>query len=217
MRDIMATGYQAGANCKWFGCDGANNPKEADKLTSAGPATKLTSDQVQQGMQDRLAFVDDASGEYGSMLAFASTYADAVMHTRDQVISISDRLLPWEVSRTNPPEKTYFPGGSSGFSMYKPMYGLGELHFGEDVRAQESMEFVRQQIALEPHTRVCVRVRVRPRTRVLTAHPHGCFCSRVTDQPGVDEQRALLHRARPTLSPTQTPTIPPPPPPPARC
>ena len=147
MRDIMATGYQAGGNCKWFGTDAANDPESFDKasgggLTNADFAAKAQ--RVASAMQDRLAFTDDASGEYGSMIAFASTYDDAVNTSRDQVISISERLLPWEVSRTNPPAKSYFPGGSDGFNYYKNLYGLTQLHFGEDVRAQENMEFISQ-------------------------------------------------------------------------
>ena len=139
MRDIMATGYQAGGNCRWFGCSTANDTKSMD-----GAGTPLDAASVAQAMQDRLAFTDDASGEYGSMLAFGSSYDDAVNSSRDQVISISERLLPWEIGRANPPAKSYFPGGEDGFRAYMNPYGLNTLHFGEDVRAQENMEFIAQ-------------------------------------------------------------------------
>jgi hypothetical protein len=139
MRDIMMTGYQAGSNCKWFGTNNTNDTKTGDK-TGGGRALTVAS--VQEDIQERLAFTDDASGEYGSMLAFAHSYKDATEHQRDQVISISERLLPWEISRANPPSKTYFPGGNAGFDAYKASYGLTSLHFGEDVRATENMEFI---------------------------------------------------------------------------
>ena len=95
-------------------------------------------------MSARLAFDDDVSGDYASMLAFACPYSEAATQSRDQVISISDRLLPWEVSRSNDPEKAYFPGGKDGFDLYKSKYGLSTIHFGEDVRAAENMAFISQ-------------------------------------------------------------------------
>ena len=48
------------------------------------------------------------------MLAFLSPNGDEAAASRDQVISISDRLLPWEVAKNADPEKKYYPGGQSG-------------------------------------------------------------------------------------------------------
>lgn len=55
-----------------------------------------------------------------------------------QVISISQRYLPWEVQKGS---KDYFPGGQAGFDAYMGV-GLNAIHFGEDVRAAENMEFI---------------------------------------------------------------------------
>ena len=60
------------------------------------------------------------------------------------MISITDRLLPWEVARNAAPEKTYFPGGKTGYDYYKQLWQLNQIHFGEDVRATENMAFMSQ-------------------------------------------------------------------------
>jgi len=134
MRDIMCSGYVAGGNTRWFGAKaGSNVLKEV-----------VNADDVLRGLNKRLSFEDDASGEYASMLAFACPVSDAASESRDQVISITDRLLPWEVSRNAAPEKTYFPGGPDAYTIYKAMWQLNQIHFGEDVRATENMAFMSQ-------------------------------------------------------------------------
>ena len=134
LRDVMCNGYVAGGNCKFFGADG--------KLTDANP---LTGDKVRNAIQERLAYTDDLDADYGSMLAFLSSYNEMEVGSRDQVISISDRLLPWEVTKGPGTSKgnSGFPGGQAGYEVYRGMYGLDQIHFGEDVRAAENM--VRQQ------------------------------------------------------------------------
>ena len=138
MRDIMCSGYVAGANCQFFGMDKSN--KFGASLATA--ADKENS--IREAINQRLSFADDATGEYASMLAFLSGYQSEVASQRDQVISISDRLLPWEVSKNADPEKKYFPGGAAGFRAYSQAWNLGQIHFGEDVRATESMAFMSQ-------------------------------------------------------------------------
>ena len=132
LRDIMLSGYVAGCNTVWFG----------QNTNNSGVNAPIPYGDVQQGITDRLSFVDDVSGQYGSMLAFAVPYNDGAK--RDQVISLSHRLLPWEVTQPSDNYKKYFPGGSSGFEAYKDRYGLAQIHFGEDVRAAENMEFISQ-------------------------------------------------------------------------
>ena len=140
MRDIMCSGYVAGGNCKWFGTNGFKNTFEYSHDGNEADVAQT----VIEEMNKRLSFEDDASGEYGSMLAFGAPASDAASESRDQVISITDRLLPWEVARNAAPNKTYFPGGPAGFSVYKNKYMLGAIHFGEDVRATENMAFMSQ-------------------------------------------------------------------------
>lgn len=137
MRDIMCTGYVAGGNCQFFGMgkDNTFNDTPVDQRAA----------KVREMINQRLSFHDDAAGEYASMLAFVAPYSDVTGGYRDQVISLSERLLPWEVTRhTINTTKDYFPGGHANFTYYKSLFGLNQLHFGEDVRAVENMEFISQ-------------------------------------------------------------------------
>ena len=93
-------------------------------------------------MEARLSFQDDANAKYGSMIAFCAHYGDGAK--RDQVISISERLLPWEVNRSADVRKEYFPGGGKNFEKVANLFGLDTIHFGEDVRAAENQEFISQ-------------------------------------------------------------------------
>tara|TARA_B100001094_G_scaffold316352_1_gene357448 strand:+ start:273 stop:947 length:675 start_codon:yes stop_codon:yes gene_type:complete len=128
MRDIMCNGYVAGGNTRYFGQD-------AGAALAAAPDLSL----LREHLEERLALHNDAAGEYASMLAFACPYNN--MAKRDQVISITRRLLPWEVTNPNG-EKMYFPGGQNSFDAYEQLYSLDTVHFGEDVRAAENMEFI---------------------------------------------------------------------------
>ena len=143
MRDIMCSGYVAGGNTRWFGAP-RNNVFDTGATATNGD--------VQDHMAQRLSFEDDAVGEYASMMAFASPLANEMASARDQVISISDRLLPWEVSKNSNPEKSYFPGGADGYDRYKGKWLLGSVHFGEDTRATESMSFM-SQVRSDDHAR----------------------------------------------------------------
>lgn len=138
MRDIMCSGYVAGGNSMFFGIGHTN-------VTAPVPALDIRND-----IEKRLSFQDDASGEYSSMLAFCAPLGDG--GKRDQVISISDRLLPWEVTKNNA-AKEYFPGGQSNFNAARTAIGLETIHFGEDVRAAENMEFISQgKLPASPRT-----------------------------------------------------------------
>jgi len=128
LRDIMCAGYVAGGNTQFFGAKAA----EADG--------GFTSDGIVNAMTDRLSFAEDASGEYESMLAFAVPYGSS--DRRDQVMSLSARLLPWEVTSNTPHD--YFPGGPKHYVYYSNKYKLNQIHFGEDMRASENMEFISQ-------------------------------------------------------------------------
>lgn len=138
LRDIMCSGYVAGGNTQFFG------EKAAKALTNPSDPTSATvgytADGIRQAITDRLSFVDDASGEYESMLAFAVPYGHG--DRRDQVYSLSARLLPWEVTRGEDNQYDYFPGGKKHYDVYSAALGLGQVHFGEDIRAAENMEFI---------------------------------------------------------------------------
>lgn len=132
LRDVMLSGYVAGCNTAWFG-----QPENSPGVTEPISGTR-----VQQGITDRLSFVDDVGAQYGSMLAFAVPFNEG--SKRDQVVSLSHRLLPWEVTQPADDYKKYFPGGPHAFALYGERYGLAQIHFGEDVRAAENMEFISQ-------------------------------------------------------------------------
>ena len=131
LRDIMLSGYVAGNNTRWFGA-----------TSTYGVSGPLPAQDIQNDITERLSFANDSSGEYASMLAFAAHYGDGAK--RDQVVSLSHRLLPWEVTRPTSEYKSYFPGGPTAFEVYSNRYQLGQIHFGEDIRAAENMEFISQ-------------------------------------------------------------------------
>jgi len=135
MRDVMCSGYVAGGNTRFFGAG------------KGGFSTYGDANAVRNDMEARLSFQDDGNGEYMSMLAFCAPYGDGAKH--DQVISISSRLLPWEVNRPAADRKEYFPGGKKNFDAANPTFALDSIHFGEDVRAAENMEFI-SQVSLFP-------------------------------------------------------------------
>lgn len=180
-RDIMCSGYVAGANTRFFGA-----PKNG-----SFPVAPASKDDVTNAMDARLSFQNDAEGEYDSMLAFCAPYGDGAK--RDQVISITDRLLPWEVTRAGG-TKDYFPGGDANYRAVSNVLGLNTIHFGEDVRAAENMEFISQGKLLGCHAKHC-NATVRHCCLELTHF----FARRF------HEQRPLLRRPAPQVQPLQQP------------
>ncbi len=131
MRDILCAGYVAGGNTKFFGMTDKDTAPDFTKNPTV----------VADDIQKRLSFEMGADDEYGSLLAFAVPYGDGAK--RDMVMSISDRVLPWEVNMVQADRK-YFPGGADGYAAYRTRYGLGQIHYGEDIRASETQEFISQ-------------------------------------------------------------------------
>ena len=129
MRDVMCSGYVAGGNTSFFGVE-----KRGDVATARGVANDITS---------RLNFDDDASGEYKSMLSFIVKRGEGSTQ-RDQVMSITSRLLPWEVTRQAEDQHDFFPGGKAAYPIYNSLYQLDAIHYGQDVRATENQEFISQ-------------------------------------------------------------------------
>jgi hypothetical protein len=136
MRDIMCSGYVAGANCVFFGMNKVGEWKAT--------AEEEIIAHIETDINDRLSQVEVESATYASMFAFLCPYNEVEQAGRDQVISVSERLLPWEVTRHAGGEKKGFPGGKLGFDTYKDKFHLDQLHFGEDVRAVENAEFISQ-------------------------------------------------------------------------
>lgn len=128
MRDIACAGYVAGCNTQFF-------------TNEAGTHTLATG---QNNIMRRLSFADDVGGSYQSMLAFPCHAGQFVSGHLDTVCSVTTRLLPWEVTSAGGGTHNSFPGGDAMFREYNNKLGLSSIHFGEDMKAAENMEFISQ-------------------------------------------------------------------------
>lgn len=125
-RDIACGGYVAGGNCKFFAED---------------PGVGFSKAVLTKNLQDRLGFANDDGKAYGSLLAFPLPKSQYESGQMDTVMSISSRMLPWDMSTSN----SSFPGGELFHNKYaKANVGLNTIHYGEDTRAAENMEYVSQ-------------------------------------------------------------------------
>jgi hypothetical protein len=83
MRDVACAGYVAGCNTLFF----AENSDGDFSMPTAGT-----------NMMERLAFSNDVGAKYASMLAFPCTAKQMQSGHLDTVMSVTTRLLPWEVT-----------------------------------------------------------------------------------------------------------------------
>ena len=127
MRDIACAGYVAGCNTRWFAKDEDGN---------------FTSGYAAQAIQDRLSFADDNTDRYASMLAFPCYEGQFESGQLDTVMSVTSRLLPWEVN--NAGVHNSFPGGPEAYLAYSGALQLGQVHYGEDMKAAENQDFISQ-------------------------------------------------------------------------
>jgi hypothetical protein len=127
MRDVACAGYVAGCNTRWFAKDEAGN---------------FTADQAAQAIQDRLSFADDNTDRYASMLAFPCYEGQFESGQLDTVMSVTTRLLPWEVN--NAGVHNSFPGGPEAYAAYSGALQLAQVHYGEDMKAAENQDFISQ-------------------------------------------------------------------------
>ena len=128
MRDIACAGYVAGGNCRWFA-------QKADGDMDAQTA--------RDEIQSRLSFDDDITDRYASMLAFPAHEKQFTSGQLDTVMSVTSRLLPWEVNGANQVHAS-FPGGDAMFQEYRGVLGLDHIHYGEDLKAAENQDFISQ-------------------------------------------------------------------------
>jgi hypothetical protein len=131
MRDVACAGYVAGMNTTFF----ARNPGEK----------KYSLETARQNIQDRLSFADDVGAKYGSMLAFPATEQQLEANQGfDTVMSVTSRLLPWELTGPNARDHSSFPGGQRVYAAYEKELGLSGVHYGEDMKAAENQDFISQ-------------------------------------------------------------------------
>ena len=134
LRDISCAGYVAGGNCDFFTID-----------PTTGDAYANPSD-VQKKIMERLSFANDTSAKYPSMFAFPMTAKQYDRGDLDTVMSMTSRLLPWEVNMAGGGSHNSFPGGEDVYKQYETAFQLRQVHYGEDMRAQENMEYISQGI-----------------------------------------------------------------------
>ena len=103
-------GYVAGCNTTFFG-------KGKDGAYSV--------DNVRDQINERLTLANGEDVDYPSMLSFPEEFNAAT--ARDQVISISNRVLPWDT--TNGDSRKQFPGGETGW-LQAGGKGLEGIHYG---------------------------------------------------------------------------------------
>ena len=122
MRDVACAGYVAGANTRWFA------------TPVAGGAMSMEA--AQDNLQARLSFANDDTDRYASMLAFPCYEGQFNSGQLDTVMSVTTRLLPWEVN--NAGLHASFPGGDAMFNKYNAALQLSQVHYGEDMKAAEN-------------------------------------------------------------------------------
>ena len=128
MRDIMMAGYKAGGNCRWFAKDPETG--DYDAKTARGQ------------IMSRLSFDDEVTDKYASMLAFPAHEGQFTSGQLDTVMSVTTRILPWEVTGTATHDS--FPGGNEMYRAYKGKLNLEQVHYGEDMKAAENQDFISQ-------------------------------------------------------------------------
>jgi hypothetical protein len=131
MRDVACAGYVAGCNTLFFAQD-----SEGGNYYSAQNATK--------SMMERLSFSNDVGAKYASMLAFPCTAQQMSSGHLDTVMSVTTRLLPWEVTSSSGGDHHSFPGGQAVYGAYSNALNLRSVHFGEDMKAAENQDFISQ-------------------------------------------------------------------------
>ena len=128
MRDVACAGYVAGGNTRWF----------AQKEEGEG----FDAFSCNANLMSRLSFDDDVTDKYASMLAFPAHDGQFRGGQLDTCMSVTTRLLPWEV--TNTATHDSFPGGHGMYKAYEGVLNLGQVHYGEDMKAAENQDFISQ-------------------------------------------------------------------------
>jgi hypothetical protein len=168
MRDVACAGYVAGCNTQWFARDYGGTDKA------------MSLDKAQTNMMNRLSFGDDVGAKYSSMLAFPCWADQFESGHLDTVMSITTRLLPWEVTSASGGTHSSFPGGARAYDAYSKALNLRSVHFGEDMKAAENQEFISQV------STPCRAFKTPKRLYSFCALP-SVVCT------GLDQQRDVLH------------------------
>merc|ERR1740130_1481679 len=76
------------------------------------------------------------------MLAFPCYEGQFNSGQLDTVLSVTTRLLPWEVNGAG--LHASFPGGNAMVALYNAALQLSQVHYGEDMKAAENQDFISQ-------------------------------------------------------------------------
>jgi len=134
MRDVACAGYVAGCNTRWF---------------AQGEDGNCTAGNAADAIQARLSFANDDTDRYASMLAFPCMEGQFNSGQLDTVMSVTTRLLPWEVNQAG--LHSSFPGGDDMYRVYNAELQLSQVHYGEDMKAAENQDFISQALAPFPN------------------------------------------------------------------
>ena len=143
-------------------------------------------------MMRRLSFADDVGGSYQSMLAFPALGAQFESGHLDTVMSVTTRLLPWEVTSAGGGTNNSFPGGDKMFREYNNKLGLSSVQCAAApalprcLRAPRALPLSRRRARS-----CCAQLRRGHEGR----REHGVHLARL------DQQRDLLSRPPPPLRP----------------
>ena len=191
MRDVACAGYVAGCNTLFF----AQNSNGSADYNCQHATTN---------MMERLSFSNDVGAKYASMLAFPCTAQQFSSGHLDTVMSVTTRLLPWEVTTATGGDHRSFPGGQEIFKEYQAKLNLRSVHFGEDMKAAENQDFISQvgrrralhaPPLLHTYAHPFARFRARPTT------PRASSAPTASTTPS-RSRSSTSSRARATLAPT---------------
>jgi len=76
------------------------------------------------------------------MLSFPAHEGQFTSGQLDTVMSVTTRILPWEVTGTSTHDS--FPGGDAMYKVYANKLNLAQVHYGEDMKAAENQDFISQ-------------------------------------------------------------------------
>ena len=151
LRDIQSAEYIAGSDTRFFGSVDLSGDRP-NKVTSGRQMPEV----VVQQMRNRLQFEQEFADSYQSMLAFLSPWAAQEQFMQDNAFSLSGGVgLPWDIGTgvdvkgngsSNDHADVNFPGGYEMFSKYNKLFGLSQIHAGEDRNQKQSQQFVREGV-----------------------------------------------------------------------
>lgn len=189
LRDIMCNGYVAGCNTTFFG---------KNKETGA-----YSVDDIRDQINARLTMAEGDDVDYPSMLAFPEKFDAAT--ARDQVISISNRVLPWDT--TNGDSRMQFPGGAEGWAQAGGK-GLEGIHYGAPRCSERPLPAKPTSVfhpasAARAQARTCAPPQIRTSLRRRRSTTRSASSARTASTRSGARRTRSWFRGRATSAPTR--------------